>query len=239
MGKIYFLTFGGPSQNYHDAVKRICQEADRFKIFDEITGRTDEYLKSDELFWKKHGQFIENNKRGYGYWIWKSYLIKKQIDAMNHGDFLVYVDAGCVLNINGKDRLLQYFEIIKNSQHDILTFQMSHKECTWTKMDIFNYLNAFNLFQEGQLMCTVFIVQKSDKSVKVLNKWYDTCCNYNLIDDTPSKMKNHPTFRENRHDQSVWSIINKQHGAIMLDDETYFDDWKNGDKFPFLAKRQI
>ena len=60
------------------------------------------YLKKDSEFWVKHGNFIENNKRGYGYWLWKSYIVKKQLELMKEGDILLYADSGCVMNMNGK-----------------------------------------------------------------------------------------------------------------------------------------
>jgi hypothetical protein len=75
--KTVFVTFGGPTPNYHSAVDRICNEARSTNWFNEINGYKDSDLKSDTDFWNKHGQFIESNNRGYGYWIWKSYLIQK------------------------------------------------------------------------------------------------------------------------------------------------------------------
>ena len=81
--KKVFLTFGGPTVNYHNAVKRISKEAQDLKFFDEIISLTDLDLKKDTVFWKQHGKFLENNKRGYGYWLWKSYLIKKTLEKLN------------------------------------------------------------------------------------------------------------------------------------------------------------
>ena len=34
---------------------------------------------------------------------------------------------------------------------------------------------------------------------------------FELIDDSPSTIPNLPEFRENRHDQSVWSVLNKKY----------------------------
>ena len=36
-----------------------------------------------------------NKKRGYGYWIWKPYLIKKIFDEIQYGDVINYLDIGC------------------------------------------------------------------------------------------------------------------------------------------------
>jgi hypothetical protein len=86
-----FITFGGPKFNYQNRVKRICYEATNLDFFDEIVGFTDIDLKNDTTFWAKHGEFIENNKRGYGYWLWKPFLIKKALEGINDNDILLLV----------------------------------------------------------------------------------------------------------------------------------------------------
>lgn len=62
----WFITFGGPSENYHNAVTRICSEARSTNIFNNIIGYTENDLISDTPFWDKHGDFISNHKRGMG-----------------------------------------------------------------------------------------------------------------------------------------------------------------------------
>ena len=48
-----------------------------------------------------------------------------------------------------------------------------------------------------------------------------------------------PNFIENRHDQSVLSIIVNKYGSIKIVDETYFHPtWDiTGKEYPFWAKR--
>ena len=45
----WFITFGGPTANYHNAVKRICNQASTLDVFDHIIGYTDKDLK--DLNW--------------------------------------------------------------------------------------------------------------------------------------------------------------------------------------------
>jgi hypothetical protein len=248
---IFFLTFGGQfitnpkfnprnNVNYFKAVQRICKEAESFSIFNKVIGLTESYLKEDNIFWNKHKEFIMNNERGYGLWIWKPYIIKKQLEKMNDSDILVYADSGCILNINGKDRMNEYIEMSRNSKSGIVCFQLSQIECEWTKMDVFNYLNATDLLETKQIISGIFIIRKCNESVNIINKWYDICCNYNLINDSNSISINHESFKENRHDQSIWSLLIKQdNNSIILDDETYFKDWENeGKLFPIWAIRK-
>ena len=237
---IYFITFGGPSPNYHNAVQRICSEAKQFTIFSKILGYTDIYLKNDTEFWSKHGDFVSSNPRGYGYWLWKSYLIKKILATISDDDIIVYADAGCTMNLKGKLRLLEYIEMCKMHESGNVSFQLTHMEECWTKNDIWKHLGGSQTeLSSGQLVGGIFILRKCKKVVDLVNKWYETGSMYHLIDDSPSITPNIPEFKENRHDQSIWSILRKQHGSLILQDETYFSDWqKNGDNYPIWATRK-
>lgn len=46
-------------------------------------------------------------------------------------------------------------------------------------------------------------------------------------------------FKDNRHDQSVFSIIRKKYNSIILNDETCFVSYGNEEslKYPFWATR--
>ena len=77
-----FISFGAGGQNYINACNRIKHQVDLLDIFDIIKIYTEEGLKADTEFWNTHSKFIEENKRGYGYWLWKPYIIKKTMDIM-------------------------------------------------------------------------------------------------------------------------------------------------------------
>lgn len=241
--KINFISFG--NNIYYNSLNRIENEAIKFNLFNDIIIVREQNIKNDDLykeFWLKHKNFIESNRRGYGYWIWKSYIILKQLEKMNENDVLIYADAGCQLNINGIDRLLNYIDIVQKSNYGILTFQMSHSEKTWTKMDTITFiLNDDNKFTEiinsGQIIATTMIIKKCEHSIKLIKKWYDTLNNYHLLDDSNSIQSNDNTFREHRHDQSIFSLLIKKYGGEIISDETWYTNWNDGNKIPILAKR--
>jgi hypothetical protein len=57
-----------------------------------------------------------------------------------------------------------------------------------------------------------------------LLEWLDVFeTRFDLIDDSPSKIKNFSEFVENRHDQSVFSILCKINGIVSL--SAYEFDW--------------
>lgn len=237
MQKRTFLTFG--TQQYYHALQCICQEANFLRFFDEIRGVTDKDLQSDAFFWKQHGKFIESNQRGYGYWIWKPYLIKKEMDKLADNDILIYCDAGCTININAMPRLMEYIDLLKTNKegYGILSFVLPFKEVEYTKHKIFEYFDC-NKEQQDMLQCmaTIVIIKKNAHSMNIINKWVEASNHYYLINDVVDNEDS--SFVTNRHDQSLLSVLVNKYGSIKLRDETYFEpDWNNGRKYPFLATR--
>jgi len=232
-----FLTFGGPSSNFHHAVKRICKEVEQLQFFDNIRGYTDIDLKEVKEFWNRHSHFIENNPRGYGYWIWKPYLIQNELNKINENDILIYCDSGCQINQLGKQRLFEYIDMLNNNKENygIISFQLEFKEAWYTKKIVFETLGMEQ--DNMQQMATVILIKKNNHSMQMIDKWYDLCSNYDLINDNTSNENS--LFRDHRHDQSIFSALVHKYGSIKLNDETYFNPkWDTvGKDYPFWAKR--
>ena len=123
-GKRYFLSFGGPTSNYHRRVQQICTQANKYlPHFEPAIGIAEKELQQDE-FWTLHGSFIHNNPRGYGHWIWKPYLIYKTMrEQLNEGDFLIYCDAECTINVYGMQKLEeQYLQTLETTEFGMIVF---------------------------------------------------------------------------------------------------------------------
>ena len=216
MMKIFFLTFGGPLQNYHDAVKRLCEQAKNMEIFHEIIGLTEKDLINDNEFWNKHSDFIKSNQRGYGYWLWKSYIIKKTLEQMNNNDILLYMDCGCELNHLARDDLNNKIEIVKTK---FILGSSACKEKDWNKINLINYLNMNEdrYLNTRQNAATIIMIYKNDLTTNIINEWYTICENYDLINDSKSNIIEHRTFIEHRHDQSVFSLLTKKYDCCNYD----------------------
>jgi len=179
-----------------------------------------------------------------GYWIWKSYITKKHLDKINDNDILIYLDCGCSINTNGKNRLNEYIEMLNRSDEGIISFQMEHLEKLWTIKEIFQYFKHEEdgeIANTGQIMATVQIIKKNSNSTKLINLWIETLYdNPLLFTDYYNKTQN-TYFKDNRHDQSIFSVIRKMHNPILLNDETYFHCFGSEEslKYPFWSTRKV
>ena len=231
MTKKYFLTFGGGEgpqignnsainggnkssrTGYHNAVKRLTKQVEELKIFDYIYPKTELDLKNDENFWGKHGQYIINNHRIYGYGIWKPYLIMKTMKKMKYNDILLYADAGCIIQNSHKEELERLFKVVDT---DLIIASLTCIEQDWSKMDLIKHLRLENskLLKINQRQSSTIMFKKCKKTVDLVNEWYNISCNYHMIDDTPSIIPNVDSFKEHRHDQSIFSLLTKKYNIF-------------------------
>ena len=115
----HFISFA--NKTYKKALKRITSEAESIGVFESVQGFTPKDFGND--FLAKHQKFIKKNKRGYGFFIWKSYFIQRTLRTLNDGDILVYADAGCKFYHEYLPRLHEYFDIVTQSPQGILCFE--------------------------------------------------------------------------------------------------------------------
>jgi len=206
----YFLTFAGGTRNYYTALNRICNEMKILDIFN-IIQYTDLDLKKDYNFWNKHGSFIEKNRRGYGYWVWKPYIILQTLNKMNNNDILLYCDVGCEIKNNPED--MKYL-LEKCKNQDLLYTSAYEIERKWNKRDLLIFMNMDNpdFIDTMQSQSGIIFIKKNDKTYNLIKDWYDIASsNYHYIDDTPSLLENYSDFQEHRHDQSVFSLLTKKY----------------------------
>jgi phage anti-repressor protein len=212
MEKKHFITFGAGGQ-YYEAVDRLCRQIENTQLFHEIVKYSDKFLKESDEFWSKHSEFIEKNPRGYGYYLWKPYIIQKEMEKMKEGDILLYLDAGCEFNIHKKNRLKELFEIVKK---DYIIGSPVLIEKRFCKMDLVLHLDMFDdiYMNTPQRQGGVNLFYVCDKTRALVNLWYEIACEYHFIDDSPSVSPNSDIFKEHRHDQSIFSLLTKKYNLF-------------------------
>jgi hypothetical protein len=208
----WFITFGAGSPNYYEAGNRLINQANSVELFDKTTFYTDAYLKNDIDFWSKHSAFIENNHRGYGYWLWKPYVIKKTMEQMEDGDILLFLDCGCEIDKNKKEEISTHLELVKNEY--IIGTSAGQDEQKYNKMDLIIKLNMLDnkcFLDEHQRQGGSNLFYVCDKTRNLVNEWYELACDYHNIDDSPSIIPNFSCFIDHRHDQSIFSLLTKKY----------------------------
>jgi len=247
--KIHLLTFAaGP--DFRGSLTALRQEAARVSLFDELHVWDESILTSDAAFWEQHGEFISSHPRGWGYWLWKPYIVLKLLAQLADDDIVVYMDGGCQLNVTPDSvaRLADYVRAARESPHGMISFSLRYfTESRFTKMDTAHALRATDtLYMDSkQLVGGIFVARKCNHTTNLFRECYAACCadNYHLIDDTPSILPNAADFQEHRHDQSVFSLLRKKRGTEVVEDETYwgppFFAWDpHGANFPIWARRR-
>jgi len=228
MSKKVFITFGAGGRNFYEAIFRICMQAKKTDLFDEIKGFSDNELRNDISFWNKHGDFISKNSRGFGYWLWKPYLILQELNKMSYGDVLVYCDCGNEINYHAKEEFNKLLESVPEKQLIATNTGCSTRE--WTKRDLLVLLAMDNdtvLFQNQHQTGTIIFV-KNDNIMNFVREWYSLSENYHNIDDSPSRIQNYREFVEHRHDQSIFNLLTIKYNLRNIDfDPTYFSNWND------------
>lgn len=244
--KLHFMTYA--DNNFSEAMTRLTKEAFMFGEFNTINP----YCPNDIPVSIKN-KFIDilSQKRGGGYWLWRPFILLQQLNKIEDGDIIVYLDAGCMLNIKGKDKFWDYVNKINKSKYGSLSFQMTGlksgslaKEKEWTTDEIFKHfkidINNKEITETGQFLGGIFLLKKNKDSMKYVNDTIKCILsNPYLITDVYNKNQK-SYFKDNRHEQSVTSIIRKLSGTEIIDND---DSWivpfgsELSLKYPFWATR--
>ena len=241
---IHLITYG--DSKYSETKERLHSQAYSLGWFDTVTSYGPEDLDDD---FKERFKDILEMPRGGGYWIWKPYIINKHLEKIEDGDILIYLDAGCYINPSGRKRFNEYIDMLTKSDEGCISFQMTHHiEKKWTTEEIFEYFNIHphskDIIESGQIIATVRMFKKNVNSFNIVSAWLNPLYQTPLLftDHYNKSIKNIQSdiFIENRHDQSILSVVCKLYKTIVLEDETYFSDGfgsENSLKYPFWATR--
>jgi len=167
---------------------------------------------------ERHMRFLSNpddvSARGGGYWFWKSVIMNHTLHHTRPNDVVVYSDIdrndifsatvqiGCIQRITG--------------DVDMMIEQMHHREDHWSKGDILSYFNATPLQRSsGQYCANFWAVRNTPRMRHFMEKWVGLVSNWQLVSDAASAHQNANEFCENRHDQSLLSMLIKTHMHVV------------------------
>ena len=141
-------------------------------------------------------------KRGYGYWIWKPFLIYKALLNSNDDDIILYIDSTDSPSPKLFDYINTHFK-----ENDILLFKSGNLHDEWTKRDCFILMNCDDekYHNQFQLEAGIVVVRKTKFNISLIKEWLKYCSDIYVVSDLPNKsgFPNYKGFREHRHDQSI------------------------------------
>ena len=220
--RIFFRTYA--NSIFSKAKERIIKEANGTGWFTSVEGLGPEDLPP--MFTEVYKDILSLD-RGGGYWIWKMAVIEMAMDSMDEGDVLVYVDAGCKINKEGAMLFQEYLQVLQESPYDMIGFQIGHTEQKWTTEAIFQ---AFNVSKDDpirtthQIMATSLFLRKGNHLRQWLARVNQVLMHdpFLITDKYNGQGKSaYPGFKDNRHDQSIFSVSRKQMGCILLPSKQY------------------
>lgn len=221
--KVHLITYG--NSHFKQSKQRLVREAKQTQWFETVAALGPESLHPS--FRSRYARTL-NHTRGGGYWIWKLHIIHQSLELINEGEFLVYLDAGCTINERGQQRFVEYIQLVKRSNYDILSFQTRYPEHVFTTSRIFDYFNVSTdwsaVRDSGMYIATILVMQKGPH----LRTWLGLALRalsddqgmFTDRDERDSKAAD-PRFRTPRHDQSVMSVTRKLVGSVEMPDETW------------------
>lgn len=192
--------------------------ANRFKsqalateFFDKVSVVSDDSDPIFNSFYSKHRNFVESHKRGYGYWLWKPFIVLEYAKRLRSGDTIFYCDIGCEFSLAGRER---FNNLVSLSKHQpIVAFEAGARlfEHQWSKPALLDYLSVPTVdCNSPQIAATFFFIQVNSFTLALLEEWYYICtlddCKF-LVDDNDIAID----YIEHRHDQSIFSLLLKKY----------------------------
>jgi len=218
MSKV-FISFAGGNQygaKIYDALNRITDQATKIGVFDKVIGYTDSSLKNDKEFWDLHGEFLTKHVKGYGYYLWKPYVVKKTMETMKDGDILLFLDAGCEINKSRPDDMNRLFDL--TIKHDMVYTGSGMPTSRNTKKDVMIEMGMYDekSCKQQQIQSGVEFYHVNERTRQIVDEWYRICSdktgNYRMINETRwvkdvLDIEGIVKYDAHRYEQSIFSLL--------------------------------
>lgn len=229
MCDVYLCSFADSRMS--QTLRRVRRQAKESGFFKEI------YLCNESLFDTSFKSMfsdkLHGTVRGFGYWVWKPYVILETLKKIPDNSILLYMDAGCHINSRGRDLFDSLVKKVIYSKSGILALELTDdfRESYYTKgdlLDFFDVRNRDDISLTPQRVGSILFLRNEEKVCHLVTKWLSVFeTNFCLIDDSLSKSPNLPGFIENRHDQSVFSILTKLYDVEIFPLALLYDEVKS------------
>jgi hypothetical protein len=158
---------------------------------------------------------LPDTARGYKNCIWKPVIALHALAEMLENEVLYYTDGRSRI-----DAPMPWFLDFLESGADVGALQMTFVEQEWTRADVMAAMDVSVNSQHalsGQILSGTWAVRNTPATRLFLSKWCDFMqTHYEMCLSGLSTLPNAPLFKDNRHDQSVWSLLCKTCSSIPV-----------------------
>jgi hypothetical protein len=241
--RVVLATVGVGSRRWRLAAARLARQASSTGWFTSV------HLYDEARLHERVPEFFMENEtlspgthRGYGYWLWRPYVLQNELAGLASGDVAVFLDAGCELNPTPEtlERFRYYLESARTNDGCLMRTEFPLRD--WCKQDVIQGLGVDDVADD---LCTlepgVMFVSPTSWARDLMREWisWGRRDNYRFIDDSPSRLPNAPSFVEHRHDQAILSCLLADRQELGIAQETSFPgQWRGrGSAFPVWATR--
>jgi hypothetical protein len=172
-------------------------------------------------FYARHKHILDQ-PRGGGYWLWKPYFIRKVLNEVAPGDFVLYVDSGAEI-ISPVNPLIDVCRAAGN----VLIFRYhGHANRYWTKRDCYVLMgcDTESCYDTEHATAGFSAYIAGHDAKRFTEEWLTHCADARKLTDAPNEagLPNLPEFLEHRHDQAILSLLAYSWGLYLYRDPTQF-----------------
>eukprot|EP00397_Hematodinium_sp_SG-2012_P053649 GEMP01064199.1.p2 GENE.GEMP01064199.1~~GEMP01064199.1.p2 ORF type:complete len:172 (+),score=31.51 GEMP01064199.1:743-1258(+) len=158
------------------------------------------------------------------------------------------MEAQWIAEEDGQEHWERFFWRMEARGYEVLSGAQIYKERVWSKGDAVDAVFGqredgaqwhwdLPALQSGQFHGGFWVVRNTPNVRALFREWAQLVTNYTLLSDAPSAIPNHESFRENRHDQTLFSLLLKRYCNDKW--EKFWCGWKPKFEVPNSAELKI
>jgi hypothetical protein len=165
------------------------------------------------------------HERGGGWWVWKPFLILKELEKLKDGEWLLYCDVGRIYPLKLIDLPLSNLVLWAEQRGQPcmpgINIPWSGSMSRWTKRDAFVLTGTDKpeCHAASPIQASFSLWKKCPESESFVSQWLEWCADRRMVTDDPNTcgIDNLPDFQEHRHDQSLLTLLCLKEGLQGVD----------------------